>query len=182
MNSSPSAYREYPASVPFSHDSICRTTKAGPSTRIIPTYQKTRFGSGAISRPVLLSRIAQCRFSSCMIRIRVCRRWGSFSSSASGGRLRTRCSRPLKVQKVFCHCIHICGVIPPKASGAAEWRASQSPNPQKICRNSVRSLRRKKVLPRRTGSKKNPSPPYCVFCRNIHPPAFSIHPKVFFMA
>ena len=46
---------------------------------------------------------------------------------------------PLKVQKVFCHCIHICGVIPPKASGAAEWRASQSPNPQKICRNSVRT-------------------------------------------
>ena len=42
--------------------------------------------------------------------------------------------------------------------------------------------RRKKVLPRRTRSKKNPSPPYCVFCRNIHPPAFPIHPKVFFMA
>ena len=34
---------------------------------------------------------------------------------------------PLKVQKVFCHCIHICGVIPPKASGATEWRAPQRP-------------------------------------------------------
>lgn len=67
----------------FSHSSICRTTKAGPSTRIIHTYQKTRFGSGAISRPVLRFRIAQCRLSSCMIRTRVCRRTGSFSSSAS---------------------------------------------------------------------------------------------------
>ena len=67
---------------------------------------------------------------------------------------------PLKVQKVFCHCIHICGVIPPKASGAAEWRASQSPNPQKICRNSVRTSAgrrfyldgrgRKKIHPRLT--------------------------------
>lgn len=88
---------------------------------------------------------------------------------------------PLKVQKVFCRCIHICVVIPPKASGTGSG-GRYNPESAKNLPKQRPNHRRKKVLPRRTRSKKNPSPPYCVFCRNIHPPAFPIHPKVFFMA
>ena len=89
---------------------------------------------------------------------------------------------PLKVQKVFCHCIHICGVIPPKASGAAEWRASQSPNPQKISPKQRTEPPQEEGFTSTEGVEKKSIPALLRVLQEYPSSRFSIHPKVFFMA
>ena len=88
---------------------------------------------------------------------------------------------PLQGQKVFCHRSPVCVVISPGASPAGEWRA-YTPGSAKNLPNSDRTSAGRSFYLRVRKPEKNPSTPYCVFCRNIHPPVFSIHPKVFFMA
>ena len=70
---------------------------------------------------------------------------------------------------------------PNPALPAGEWRA-YTPGSAKNVPNSDRTSAGRSFYLRVRKPEKNPSTPYCVFCRNIHPPVFSIHPKVFFMA
>ena len=155
--------------------------KSRPQHPHYPHIPENPFRIGSHFASVLRFRIAQCRLSSCMIRTRVCRRTGSFPVRPAGGRLRTRWPRPVEGSKGFFAVASIFAWLfrpKPPAPGVADVTI---PNPQKICRNSARTTAGRRFYPDRRGRKK-PSPPYCVFCRNIHPPAFPIHPKVFFMA
>ena len=88
---------------------------------------------------------------------------------------------PLQGQKVFCHRSPVCVVISPEASPAGARRA-YGPESAKNLPEQRPNLRRKKLLPQRPKTRKNPSSRYCVFCSKIHPRVFPIHPKVFFMA
>ena len=129
--------------------------KPAPAPALSTHTRKPVSDRGAISRPVLRFRIAQCRLSSCMIRTRVCRRTGSFFQFgqpavdfAQGGLL------PLKVQKVFAVASIFAWLFRPKppAPGVADVTI---PNPQKICRNSARTTAGRRFYPGGRGRKKS---------------------------